>query len=92
MESRHRHPTPAAALFYSLTPFVREGLAARSLCSVMWPLFAPLAMPDLAMVASVSSEQEIGPREKGARAMRDGAPRGEVDTYCIFVENKAKYS
>ena len=35
---------------FQLTPFERDGLGARSLCSVMWPLLAPFASPLLAMV------------------------------------------
>ena len=35
-----------------LTPFDRDGLAARSFCVVTWPLLAPCANPVLAMVAS----------------------------------------
>ena len=59
-QSRHhaQPPSQAAGVCYAfsapelleLTPFERDGLGARSLCSVMWPLLAPFASPLLAIV------------------------------------------
>ena len=59
-QSRHHAQPPSQAIgvcsavsapgLIELTPFERDGLGARSLCSVMWPLLAPFASPLLAMV------------------------------------------